>query len=114
MLLSTVDRTDLDENVATTQAEYLAMGIEKAEKGFDTLNKATTHATDLLCVNNAYTGIDSASQRFWGRQCCNARARADVYTGRAGRAAKCREEHARMLVQVEPVPAMERQSQNRR
>lgn len=44
------------ENVATTQAEYLTVALEKADKGFPDLTSATEHATDMLMVHNAYNG----------------------------------------------------------
>ena len=46
----------LRENVATTQAEYLAVAYDMAEAGFDTLTEAAEHATDALLVKNAYGG----------------------------------------------------------
>jgi|TARA_B110000046_G_scaffold14713_1_gene14195 hypothetical protein len=42
--------------VATTQAEYLTVALEKADKGFPDLTSATEHATDMLMVHNAYNG----------------------------------------------------------
>ena len=44
----------VEENVATTQAEYLANAQTKADDGFDSLTEAAVHATDALEVFHAY------------------------------------------------------------
>ena len=50
-----------EENVATTQAEYLAVALDKAEEGFDEPTPAFEHATDMLLVRNAYAGGEAVA-----------------------------------------------------
>ena len=45
---------EVEENIATTQAECLANAQIKADEGFDSLTQAAFHATDALDVFHAY------------------------------------------------------------
>ena len=45
---------EVEENIATTQAEYLANAQIRADEGFDSLTQAAFHATDALDVFHAY------------------------------------------------------------
>ena len=55
-------RTEREENVATTQVEYLAVALDKAEEGFDEPTRpAFEHATDMLLVRNAYAGGEAVA-----------------------------------------------------
>ena len=47
--------------MATTQAEYLAVALDKAEEGFDEPTPAFEHATDMLLVRNAYAGGEAVA-----------------------------------------------------
>ena len=49
---------DMLHNVATTAAEYLSVGVVKAEAGYDTRTAACEHATDIACVHDAYTACE--------------------------------------------------------
>ena len=44
----------VEENVATTQAEYLANAQIRADQGFDSLTHAAAHTSDALEVFHAY------------------------------------------------------------
>ena len=46
--------SEVEENIATTQAEYLANAQVRADEGFDSLTQAATHATDALQVFHTY------------------------------------------------------------
>ena len=46
--------SEVEENIATTQAEYLANAQIRADEGFDSLTQAAFHATDALDVFHAY------------------------------------------------------------
>ena len=46
--------TELLENIATTQAEYLANAQVRADQGFGPWHEAATHATDALQVFETY------------------------------------------------------------
>ena len=46
--------SEVEENIATTQAEYLANAQVRADEGFDSLTQAAGHATDALEVFHAY------------------------------------------------------------
>ena len=46
--------SEIKENIATTQAEYLANAQIRADEGHDSLTQAAIHATDALEVFHAY------------------------------------------------------------
>ena len=46
--------SEIEENIATTQAEYLANAEIRADQGFGSLHEASAHATDALEVFHAY------------------------------------------------------------
>ena len=46
--------SEVEENIATTQAEYLANAEIRAEQGFGSVHEASAHATDALEVFHAY------------------------------------------------------------
>ena len=46
--------SEVEENIATTQAEYLANAEIRAEQGFGSVHEASAHAIDALEVFHAY------------------------------------------------------------
>ena len=46
--------SEVEENIATTQAKYLVNAQVRADEGFDSLTQAAGHATDALEVFHAY------------------------------------------------------------